>query len=190
MTQQVHVAVTRTVKPGCEEEFETSIRTFFANALKDSPTSGALLLMPFPGSYSRTYGILRSFPTEKDRQAFYQSDLFHKWEEAVKPLVEGDYARQNLHGLEAFFANPALVRHPPRWKMAIVTWAGVWPAVYVVSLLIGSRLVGLGNWFATGVATFLVVVILTWGVMPVLTRLVRPWLTSSTERWRAHTWIW
>lgn len=167
------------MKPGCEEEFETSIRTFFANALKDSPTSGALLLRPFPGSHSRTYGILRSFPTEKDRQAFYESDMFHKWEETVRPLVEGDYSRQDLHGLEAFFTNPALVRQPPRWKMAAVTWAGVWLTAYAVSLLIGSRLVGLGNWLATGVSAFFVVVILTWGVMPALTRLTRPWLTSS-----------
>jgi antibiotic biosynthesis monooxygenase (ABM) superfamily enzyme len=179
---QIHVAIIRTVKPGREQEFEKCIREFFEDALRDTPTLGALLLRPLPGSGSRTYGVLRSFASEEERDAFYKSETFHKWEEAVKPLIEGEYRRTELRGLEAFFTEPELAQRPPRWKMAFVTWLGVWPTVYVVGLLTAWPLRGFPGWLAAGVATWLVVIILTWLVMPIITRFTRPWLIKSAER--------
>jgi antibiotic biosynthesis monooxygenase (ABM) superfamily enzyme len=181
MNTPIHVAITRTVKPGCEGSFEKAILKFFADSQRDTNTLGAQLLRPLPGSKSRTYGILRSFASEQEREAFYRSDRFLQWEQAVKPLVEGEYSRRDLHGLEAFFRDPSLIRHPPRWKMALVTWLGVWPTVYVLSSLVGHRLSNWPSWLATGFVTLLVVLVLTWGVMPALTRLMRPWLVRSAN---------
>lgn len=181
MNTAVHVAITRTVKPGCEEAFEEAIRSFFADSLRDKASLGAQLLRPLPGTNSRTYGILRSFSNEKDREAFYQSEVFLRWEEAVKPLVEEGYSRRNLHGLEAFFTDPSIIGNPPRWKMALLTWLGVWPTVLAVSALIPNRLADWPFWLVNGVANLLVVAALTWAVMPVLTRLARPWLKRSVD---------
>ena len=181
MDKSIHVATTRTVKPGCEEDFEKVVLAFFPGALKDTSTEGALLLRPLPGSNSRTYGILRSFATEQDREDFYNSEEFSKLQQAMKPYIEEDYSRRELHGLEAFFYNPSIVRQPPRWKMAVVTWFGVWPTVYVVSNLVRDRVTGWHSFIATGFVTFLVVLVLAWGVMPVLTRLLKPWLLGSTD---------
>ena len=36
-----------------------------------------------------------------------------------------------LHGMEAFFRGAEAP--PPAWKMAVVTWIGVMPAVYIFS---------------------------------------------------------
>ncbi len=177
----IHVAITRTVKPGCEEAFEQAIRKFFSDSLQETPTLGAQLIRPLPGSEGRTYGILRSFASEEDREAFYESASFALWQEAVEPLVEGDYVRRDLHGLEAFFAAPGQVRHPPRWKMAFVTWLGVWPTVYLVSYLLRDLLAGWHRVFAVGLDTFLVVLALTWAVMPALTRAFRPWLVRPAQ---------
>ena len=179
MGAQIHVAITRTVKTGCEEAFEKAIRTFFADSLGEPGTLGTQLLRPLPGSQSRTYGILRSFASEEDREAFYKSDRFIKWQDTVKPLVEENYSRRDLHGLEAFFYDPSLIRHPPRWKMAFATWLGVWPTVYVLFSLVGPQLSGWPPFLATGVVTLFVVPALTWVVMPALTRLMRPWLVRS-----------
>jgi uncharacterized protein len=176
MNTPVHVAITRTVKPGCEEAFEEAIRSFFAESLKDKASLGAQLLRPIPGTSTRTYGILRSFANEKDRDAFYQSEGFLRWQEAVKAYVEEDYSRRNLHGLEAFFTDPGIIDNPPRWKMATLTWLGVWPTVLVVSALISDRLTGWPFWLNNGFSNVLVVAALAWVVMPVLTRLARPWL--------------
>lgn len=181
MHSPLHVAITRTVKPGCEAAFEQAILAFFADVQGRTATLGAQLLRPLPGSRSRTYGILRSFASEQDREEFYESDKFMQWQQAVEPLVEEDYARRDLHGLEAFFVNPDLLHRPPRWKMAMITWLGVWPAVFVVSSLIGQPLLaGWHFWLAAGLETMIVVAILTWAVMPALTRLFHPWLVKPT----------
>lgn len=176
MNTPVHVAITRTVKTGCEEAFEEAIRSFFADSLKDPATLGSLLLKPLPGSDSRTYGILRSFRNENERDAFYRSKSFIRWDEAVKPFVEGEYSRRSLHGLEAFFSNLCITDTPPRWKMAALTWLGVWPTVLVVTALISNRLADWPFWLSNGFSNVLVVAALTWVVMPVLTHLARPWL--------------
>jgi uncharacterized protein len=178
MKPPVHVAITRTVRPGCEKAFEEAIRSFFADSLRDKASLGAQLLRPLPGTNTRTYGILRSFSNEKDRDAFYQSESFLRWQEAVKPFVEEGYSRRELHGLEAFFTDPSIIQHPPppRWKMAILTWLGVWPTVLVVSALATNQLTGWPFWLANGFANLFVVAALAWVVMPVLTRLARPWL--------------
>jgi len=176
MDTTVHVAITRTVRPGCEEAFEEAVRSFFVDSLKDQASLGALLIRPLPGTNIRTYGILRSFSNENDREAFYQSESFHRWEEAVKPLVEEGYSRRNLHGLEAFFTHHGIIDSPPRWKMAILTWIGVWPTVLLVTVLISNRLTDWPFWLKNGFSNVFVVAALTWVIMPVLTRWARFWL--------------
>jgi hypothetical protein len=99
MDRPVHVAITRRVKPGCEAAFEDAISRFFSDTLREKASLGALLIRPLPGTQNRTYGILRSFANEQDRDAFYNLINFRKWDESVKNLVEEDYTRQNLHGL-------------------------------------------------------------------------------------------
>ncbi len=179
MNRPVHVAITRTVKSGCEASFEKAVLKFFAQSQKQEPTLGAQLLRPLQGTQSRTYGILRSFDSEQDRETFYESEDFQRWQKEVAPLVEGTYSRRELNGLEAFFDQPTHIQEPPLWKMAVVTWLGVWPTVFTVSSLGGRWLLsGWPFWLAVGIETLAVVAILTWGVMPVLTRWLKPWLTS------------
>ena len=180
MNQPIHIAINRTVKPGHENDFEKAILTFFADAQENESTLGAQLLRPIPGSDSRTYGIMRSFESEQDRDRFYASERFKNWQQAVAPLVEDNYERKELKGLEAFFTDPSPAIEPPLWKMAVVTWLGVWPTVFAVSSLGGRWLLsGWPFWLAVGIETLAVVAILTLGVMPLLTRWLRSWLSSS-----------
>jgi len=174
---QIHVAITRVVKPGCEDAFEQAILRFFTASLATSDSFGAQLLRPLPGREDRRYGILRSFANEADRDAFCASALFRAWQEEVAPMVEGEYARRELHGLEAFFSDPGQLGHPPRWKMAVVTWLGVWPTAHLVNgALDPARLLELTGWWKGAVIAAIVVSLLTWAVMPGLTRLFHRWL--------------
>ena len=66
--------------------------------------------------------------------------------------------------------------HPPRWKMAIATWLGVFPTVFVVSQIIGPLMGSVPHVVATGLITLVVVLALTWAVMPGIIKLLRPWL--------------
>ena len=49
MDSSVHVAITRTVKPGFEESFEKAIQAFFTRTAHLPGALGAQLIRPFPG---------------------------------------------------------------------------------------------------------------------------------------------
>jgi len=172
----VHVAILRVVRPEREMEFEARIREFFEEAARQPGVCGAYLIRPIAGSNAREYGILRSFRSAEERDRFYASDLYRNWNEAVGPLVEGAPRREPIHGLEAFFRH---VDPPPRWKMAVLTWIGVNPAVYIFSKAVPALVPELPF-----VATFLavnalVVASLAWCFMPILTKIFVPWLQPN-----------
>jgi antibiotic biosynthesis monooxygenase (ABM) superfamily enzyme len=112
---------------------------------------------------------------------FYESDLFRNWEERVSALVVGEPVRRRLHGLEAFFRETQRAP-PPRWKMAIVTWIGVFPSVLLWSSLLPKVLSSLPSLAVVAIVNVFVVVTLTWGVMPLLTRIFAAWLHNRVSK--------
>jgi antibiotic biosynthesis monooxygenase (ABM) superfamily enzyme len=175
MSEPIHVAITRKVKSGLETEFEDAIDAFWSQAVKMPGSLGAQLIRPLPGDDTNIYGIIRSFTSVEARDVFYASEAFRDWDEFIKPYVEPGYSRRPLHGLEAFFGSDAF-HSPAKWKMAMVTWIGVWPSVYVAAKVIGPLHSGWPFWAGVGLETFFVVSALTWAVMPFLSKLFRSWL--------------
>src|SRR5215212_9699679 len=113
----IHVAITRRVRPGCEAEFQEALRGFFQSSFSQTGVLGASMLVPPPGSNSREYGILRTFNSEAERDAFYESPRFKEWDDRARKLTEGEPVYRRMHGLEAWFRSPH--SPPPRWKMAV-----------------------------------------------------------------------
>jgi len=175
--EMVHVAILRVVRPGREHEFERLVEEFFHEAMLQPGVCGAYLIRPFASADSREYGILRSFASPQHRDRFYASDLYRRWNEAVAPLVEGPPRRQDLHGMEAFFRDDGATP-PPRWKMAILTWLAVNPAVYVFSSGVPA-VVDLPMLLTLLVVNAFGVASLTWVLMPLLTRWFSGWLHRS-----------
>ena len=173
----IHVAITRRVRPGCESEFEQELREFLRASFSHPAVRGANLLLPAPGSDSREFGILRTFRDEKERAEFYQSPLFLAWEKRARELTEGEPHYRQLHGLEAWFRSPT--RPPPRWKMAVVTFVGVYPLTSLLPAIFNRLLHPLHPLLVNVAVTGCIVLTLTWVVMPSLTRLVRGWLHSD-----------
>ncbi len=175
----IHIAITRRVRPGREAEFQQALREFFQASLSHEGVLGANMLVPLPGSTTREYGVIRTFASEAERDAFYRSPAFAAWEARARALTEGEAAYRQMHGLEAWFrsASPP----PPRWKMALVTFAGVLPLSLVLTLLLGPMI---GPWpLLVRSAAFNVLMVggLTWAVMPLLIRIVRPWLSPNPK---------
>lgn len=171
--QEVHVAILRKVREGRESEFESRIRQFFGAAERQPGVCGAYLIRPMAGADSHEYGILRSFRSEEEMRRFYDSDLYHQWQEAIRPLVEGEARKRQLHGLEAFFRGS---KPPPQWKMAVITWIGVNPAVYIFSKVVPEVFGRLPMLAELLIVNVFVVASLTWVFMPLLTRPFRRWL--------------
>src|SRR6266550_3212860 len=81
--QPIHVAITRRIKPGREQEFQIALKEFFARSLAESGVHGAAMLVPPPGSGSAEYGIIRSFATACERDALSASPLSLDWKKRL-----------------------------------------------------------------------------------------------------------
>jgi len=179
--QPIHVAITRRIKPGREQEFQTALKEFFARSLAESGVHGAAMLVPPPGSGSAEYGIIRSFANAAERDAFYASPLYLDWKKRVAPLSDGEPEARELHGLEAFFRqdSPSL---PPKWKMAIATYLGVVPVIMTLALTLGPLIRSWNFVLYNLVFNACVVVLLTWVVMPLITRALHGWLRGNDQK--------
>ena len=176
----IHVAITRRVRPGCEAEFQQALREFFHVSFAHGGVLGASMITPPPGSDSREFGILRTFASEAERDAFYEWPPFKEWDERAKMLTDGEPVYRQLHGLEAWFRSPG--HPPPRWKMAVVTFLGVFPVVMVLSLTLGPAIRSWHFIASNAVFNACVVTLLTWVVMPAITRLLHGWLHADERK--------
>lgn len=180
MAAPVHIAITRRVRKECVGDFEQALAEFARLSLAEPGTRGVHCLHPPPGSGSNEYGVLRSFASAADRDAFYASPFYREWSARIAPWVEGEPQRRELRGLEAWFREP-LLPMPPDWKMALLTWAAVWPVSMIVPALL-MPLLGSGFNFilAAGIIAAGIVLILTWVAMPLLVKLAHGWLYPSS----------
>ena len=178
--QPIHVAITRRIKPGYEQEFETALKEFFARSLTHSGVHGAAMLVPPPGSSSTEYGIIRSFANGAERDAFYASSLYLEWEKRIAPLSDGEPKVRQLQGLEAFFRQNGSAL-PPRWKMAFATYFGVVPVVMGLALTLGPLIRSWNFLLNNLVFNGCVVILLTWVVMPLITRALHGWLEGNEQ---------
>ena len=156
---------------------------FIQRSLNEPGQLGVHVLRPPPGSDSREYGILRRFANAAARDAFYSSQVFREWQQKVAPLTEGEPLYEHVSGLETWFTLPGrrAIIPPPRWKMALVTFLGVYPITSVLSVLTMPLLSSWHPLLSNVVFSGLVVVLLTWAVMPLLTRLLAGWLFIETN---------
>lgn len=177
---RVNVAITHEVKPGHEDEYEAALREFARTSLHEPGTAGVLLLAPVPGTHGCEYGILRSFESQEACDAFYQSALFRDFHDRTRPLVVDQAVRRKLHGLEAFFRDPKS-NPPPKWKMALVTWLGVYPASLLWSTVVPPYLTGLPELLVRAIVNVFVVITLAWFVMPRLTQIFASWLYPAVQ---------
>jgi len=89
-------------------------------------------------------------------------------------LVTDDH----LTGLETWFELPNDPGRPapPRWKMVVVTWIGVFPLLGLLQWQIAPRLGNIALLPRVMVIALVVVATMTYLVMPRLTILLRRWL--------------
>lgn len=168
----IHVAITRKILPGREEEFHQALRKFMGQSFAHDAVHGAGIIT-FPHEKQQEIGILRSFANEAEKDAFYDSELFKEWERFAAPLTEGVPEYRELTGLEAWFRAP---NAPPRWKMAIVTLMGVYPVSLVLNFTIGGLIAPLPAFIKSLIFAISMVGLLTWVVMPFLVKRMKGWL--------------
>ena len=135
-------------------------------------------LIPPEASGSGSYQMLFAFDSELHLQAWTRSGERRVWLERIAEVTYGEDATRVLTGMEGWFTLPAsdTRRPPPRHKMALVTWLGIFPLVLLLSKLIGPWLAPVSPVLSVMVVTALVTIVMTWWLMPRLVRLFAGWL--------------
>ncbi|MDR3457526.1 MAG: antibiotic biosynthesis monooxygenase [Verrucomicrobiae bacterium] len=177
------VAITRTAKPGFETEFEKALHDFVQRSFTLPGQLGVHIMRPAPGSNSREYGIIRKFENREALNEFRTSPEYLEWNQLAQNLTEGSGRTEELCGLESWFTLPGAALHPlPKWKMASVTFVGVYLITLILTILMGPAI---RNWplpIRNAAFNLVVVGCLTWLVMPVLTRALHGWLRGNERK--------
>jgi antibiotic biosynthesis monooxygenase (ABM) superfamily enzyme len=69
---------------------------------------------------------------------------------------------------------------PPRYKLALVSWAGAYGVITLILGLLGPTIAGWPLVLRTLLISVLMSMALTWIVVPALTRLFRAWLLAAS----------
>lgn len=174
----VTVLITRQVKAGHEADFEKVMAGMVEIATGFPGCLGAQVVHPGedPDVTDPMYHIVLAFDRQSNLDAWHHSPERKLGLSAAAPFIEGELGTKSLSGLGLWFQPAQPV--PPRWKVAVVTWLGICPTVYVLFLIMGNLLASWWLFPRTVVLTLAVVALMTWVVAPQLTRLFRPWLFS------------
>lgn len=175
----VTVLVTRRIRPGNAAAFEKLMADMIGAARQFDGHLGAQLVRPDgqPGSEPGLYHVVFAFDTQQHLQAWQDSPARALGLAAMEPLVEGP-AQTQVIGMAHWFMTGAQ-KTPPRWKVAAVSWLGIFPTVLLLSLLLGETLAAWPLVPRVMALTLLVVALMTWVVAPQLTRLLKPWLHAG-----------
>ncbi len=174
----VTVLVTRRIKPGMEATFEKLMGDMIEAARTYPGHLGAQLVRPGEqdGTEPGLYQVVFAFDSNAHLQAWNDSPARSLGLAAITPLTEGPAQTRQVIGLAHWFMTGTQQTPPPRWKVAIVTWMGIFPTVLLLFILLGDILATLPLVLRVGTLTALVVLIMTWVVAPQLTRVMKPWL--------------
>ncbi len=176
----VTVLITRRVTQGHEAAFEQASNDMTVAACAFPGYLGGQLVRPDAEGSSgdaTLYHVVFAFDSQAHLQTWQESPTRSLALAAIAPHIETQTLRQ-VSGLGYWFAAPVGPKQnpPPRWKVAVVTWLGICPTVYVLFLLLGALLAPWPLLPRVMVLTALVVLTMTWVVAPQLTQWLKPWL--------------
>lgn len=173
---ELTVVVNRRIKPERESEFERTMREFVQFAMAFPGHRGISVLRPSGGG--RDYIVVDKFSDEGARSSFKASSQYQEWMTRLGELTEGDPRIEELSGLEGWFTlpeDPGLAR-PPKYKMAVATFLGVFPVAMGLNLTLGPAIRPWHFVLSGAIFNACVVILLTWVVMPLVTRALHRWL--------------
>ena len=173
----VTTTVTRRIKPGHEAAYEAFLAGISSAARAFPGYLGIEVFRPAPGA-SDEYRTVYRFDSVAHLRSWLDSAERAAWLQRAEPHVAGPMRTQVLVGLEGWFTLPTQpgAPPPPPSKMALVTWATIFPLITLVVIASAPLIGGLPLVLRLAVTTGVTVPLMTWVVMPRVTRLLHRWL--------------
>jgi antibiotic biosynthesis monooxygenase (ABM) superfamily enzyme len=168
----VSIAVAFHVRPGRIREFEDWAHQITVASAR------------YPGHLGASW--VRDGDTFHVAYRFEDDAQFHAWHESPEraaflsrlPPIATLVSDEHLTGMETWFELPDRPGRPapPRWKMVLATWIGVFPILALLQWLFGARLAPLPLIARVMLLTLVVVLAMTYLVMPRITLGLKGWL--------------
>ncbi|NKE63561.1 hypothetical protein FXN61_45315 [Lentzea sp. PSKA42] len=167
------VVSTHRVKPGRMASFATSVKGLLGAA---SRSQGYLDgRMEKASGDSATWLVICWFDSAESAGEWSRSRSHATWREYV-----GRFATVVDPPPPPAQTPPGAPPPPPRWKTAVVTLIGVFPAVLLVNVTVIPRVTGLPLLARTFVLCVCVTGLMTWVLMPQVMKVLGPWLRRGT----------
>ncbi|GIG02684.1 antibiotic biosynthesis monooxygenase [Catellatospora citrea] len=174
--EPVSVLFTWAVVPGREADFERWLEEVNAASARFPGHQGVTWLRPkdAPQGSEPFYHCVLRFRNGRDLSRWLTSPEREVVVRHLAGIAHEAEPRETTTGMETWFSLPGRpVLPPPRWKMAIVSFLGVYPCVLVFQLLGAEHLSELPLPLVVRAA------ILPLLLAPILTYLVMPWLSRA-----------
>lgn len=169
------LTIRRTVRPGREREFETEFAEALARAAAMPGWVGGSVLAV--GTRPAEYDARLHFASQEALDEWMRSDTRRDWLERLEVLSDQATVAR-LSAQDAWLLPPHITptRPPPKYKVALLTWLGIYPLITAILALTGPHIAHLPVFMRSLILTACVIPLMTWFVMPALTRVTSTWL--------------
>jgi uncharacterized protein len=180
--QLVTVVISQLVKLGSETTYEVWVKDITSVARTYAVHLGTNVIRPQVGVRSE-YVIIFRFDCYENFKTWMASRDREYWLTQAKPLIQSDPQVQQISGLEAWFSLPHQpLKTPPRYKIALLTWAVVYVLINLLNTFVTPLLRSLPSPIVSLIICGVMVGLLTYVVMPKVSRLFSRWLYAKSQK--------
>ncbi|WP_036591032.1 antibiotic biosynthesis monooxygenase [Oceanospirillum maris] len=182
----VTVVVSRRVKSGCEVEFEKLSTAMSEAATKFQGHLGSNMFRP-ASTDDPEYRIVFKFRTPADLEKWQNSAERLAYLDNFEELLIEPAKTEVLSGMVTWFTLPGQnpVKPPPKYKMTLVSWLALYPAVSIIFLVFGDLLQPVPLLLRTMIITGFLMPLMSYILMPRFTRWFAFWLYPKKQQSRS-----
>ena len=177
------VVVSRRIKKGQEAEFEKLSSQMTERAASFPGYLGATMFRP-SSPEDPEYRIVFKFQDRDSLRKWEESEERTELLEQIEALLVQPSERETTSGIVTWFTLPGQnpVQPPPKWKMTVVSWLALYPAVTVVFALFGDWLAQIPLLIRTMLVTMVVMGLMSYVLMPRMTKWFSFWLFPKKNK--------
>lgn len=176
--QSVSRVMRRRPDHGYEQRYEALVRGMLEESSRFSGYLSATVIPPHRETDHGEYRIVQHFATQADLDRWDNSEERAIWHDRIRPIAGQDPAYHEVSGLEVWFSqqSPVASGLPPKWKLTVVSWLGIFPTAAACLGVLDPLLRGWPFLLKMALVTALVAVLMAYAVMPILSARMKWWL--------------
>ena len=182
-TAPLTVVVSRRVRKGQQEAFEALSSQMTERASHFPGYLGTAMFRPASPD-DPEYRIVFKFRDRETLTAWEESEERAELLAQIESLLVQPSEREVTSGIVTWFTLPGQnpVQPPPKWKMTIVSWLALYPAVTLVFVIFGDLLAKVPLLLRTMIVTIVVMALMSYVLMPRMTKWFKFWLFPDRRR--------